>query len=68
MARDNQVKGKTAGNQNETRQKMDHSDRAAESGRSGGNASGTGKVSGETKEEISGGNQGGGGATRHTDR
>jgi hypothetical protein len=66
MTRDNQTKGKPAGNQNTARQKMDHSERAAESGRSGG--SGTGKVSGETKTKISGGNKGGGGATRNSDR
>lgn len=74
MTRDNQIKGKSAGNQNQGRQKMEQADRAAEAGRSGGHESGrlgTGSsnpVIGQKKAKISGGNEGGGGSTRNSDR
>lgn len=74
MTRDNQVKGKQAGNQNQGRQQMERADRASEAGRSGGHAAnrmGTGNtdpVSGKKKNQISGGNEGGGGAARSSDR
>jgi hypothetical protein len=74
MTRDNQVKGKQAGNQNEGRQQMERADRGSESGRSSGPEShrlGTsegGPRSGETKSKTSGGNEGGGGSARSSDR
>jgi hypothetical protein len=75
MTRDNQVKGKQAGNQNEARQQMERADRGSDAGRSSGPEShrlGTsegGPRSGETKSRISGGNEGGGGGSaRSSDR
>jgi len=74
MPRNNQIKGKPVGNQNEGRQKIERQDRASEAGQSGRHESygpGTGNtdlVSGEEKIRIGGGNQSGGGSARRSDR
>jgi hypothetical protein len=74
MTRDNQIKGKQAGSQNQGRQKMERADRASEAGRSGGQESNrlgtdnSGPVTDERRSKISGGNEGGGGSARRSDR
>jgi hypothetical protein len=74
MTRDNRIKGKQAGSQNEGRQKMERADRTSEAGRSGGQESNrlgtdnSGPVAGEKRRKISGGNKGGGGSARSSDR